>query len=146
MGAAAARLRMLGPSALTMSPDVRMPPSAMTGTSKGLQPRTESRTAGREGEDGEQERGRTSELRHATACDDAGDADGAWAHAHLHTIGAGLAAIASALFGADVADNDLHVGPVLLQLARRVQGELGVPVRNVDDEDVGLSWCESGWR
>ena len=79
--------------ALVMSPEWRMPPSAMTGMPAGL-----AALAGVE--DG-------GDLRHADAGDDAGGADGAGTDADLDGVGAGVDEVAGAFGGGDVAGDDV---------------------------------------
>ena len=114
--------------ALAMSPEKRMPPSAMSGTPV---PARASATL----VDGR-------DLRNADAGDDAGRADRARADADLDGVGAGVNERACGGGRGDVAADHLQVGVVLLHPSHAVKHALAVAVGGVDDDDVHARFNE----
>ena len=108
-----------------MSPEKRMPPSAMTGTSCGVG-----------GARALHDRG---DHRHADAGDDARRADRAGADADLHRVDAGVDQRLRALGGRDVAGDQVDVGETAGgSRADHVEHALRVAVGGVDDQHVDV--------
>ena len=76
------------------------------------------------------------ELRDAHPCDDPGGADRTRPDPDLHRVAPRLHERLRTLRGGDVAADDLHVGPALLDRAHPVDDSLRVAVRGIDDDDV----------
>ena len=108
--------------ALAMSPEKRMPPSAISGTPV----RCERRGDVRDGAD----------LRHADACDDARRADRARADADLDGVGARVDERVRGFGRHDVAGDDLLRRPLRLDALDRLDHAARMAVRGVDDDHV----------
>ena len=76
------------------------------------------------------------DLRHAHARDDAGGADRARAHAHLHRVGAGVEQRQRGVAGDDVAADHLQVGEGALHPGHAVNDALRMAVRGVHHHHV----------
>ena len=109
--------------ALAMSPELVMPPSAMTGTSCRAAAETTVEDRGH--------------LGNADARDDPRGADAPRPDAHLDGVGPGVDHRLGRRGGRDVAGDELDVAEPL-QLPHHLEHALRVAVRRVDDEDVDV--------
>ena len=107
-------------SALAMSPLVRMPPSAMTGTPLAAPRRVHDR----------------GQLRNADAGDDPRRADRARADADLDRVGTGIDERLGRVGGRDIAGNDLDRVRQRLHALDGARDVRVVAVRRVDDDAV----------
>ena len=110
--------------ALVMSPEKRMPPSAITGMPWAAAARAHSMMA--------------RDHRHADAGDDARRADRSGADADLDRVDAEIDQRLGAFGGRDVAGDQVDVREAAAQLAHHVEHALRVAVRGVDDEHVDV--------
>ena len=114
--------------ALAMSPEKRMPPSAISGTPCARERRGDVR-------DG-------ADLRHADAGDDARRADRARADADLDGVRAGVDERQRGLGRHDVAGDDLLRRPRALMRAHRLDHAARMAVRRVDDDHVDAALAQ----
>ncbi len=105
-----------------MSPELRMPPSAMIGTLRRAAASAQSCTAG--------------DHRHADAGDDPRSADGAGTDADLHRVDAELDERLGGVRGRDVAGDDVDVLEGAAEALHDVHHTLRVAVRGIHDEHV----------